>query len=401
MTSANGWPMPGNKPKMPHAVRPAAQLHPADDLALPQRGERDAAGSATTVTSRIQPVDDRDVDGRASGQPQARSMSSRTHASCASVRRPAACGLRASAAATARGARRASTWYMGTSTHARVATAQRRSTAMRARDTCCGCDVAAQRAQLFAHFFGRLIVEARQVQQIAEHAQHLPARARFAERRGGARRSSARGLRDSRRCRRSRRTCRWAAARARSLAACRSANGVMATTKLALPQRLRAASPSSASSPGLDAAEQHIGLLRLREHLARVHARRADGLDRPASRCGTRAGEIGARGIAAFGEHAERGAGGLRRCAAASARRSAIRRMPQRQRAEPDRALLPSLSAAAIARCASSTCAPRTSAARCSGSRLPPLARGRDRSPRGPRPARAGGDSRYAATGNR
>ena len=37
MTSANGWPRPGNRPKMRDAVRAAPQLHPADDLALPQR----------------------------------------------------------------------------------------------------------------------------------------------------------------------------------------------------------------------------------------------------------------------------------------------------------------------------------------------------------------------------
>ena len=48
-------------------------------------------------------------------------------------------------------------------------------------------DLGAAQAKFFAHFFRRVVVEVGNASEVAPHAQHLPARAAFAQRLGGAR----------------------------------------------------------------------------------------------------------------------------------------------------------------------------------------------------------------------
>ena len=194
-------------------------------------------------------------------------------------------------------------------------------------------------AKSWRDFLGRLVVEVRDAGEIAEHAQHFPARPRFAERPCRAREALPQAFEIDVRARRLRETARWAAARARPTSASRRRYGVAATTKRAPAECLGGIRTPSAIGPGLDAAEQQIGLLR-GAAACRARSCPARALGMPpgfAMRHGAR--EIRAGGIAAFGERAERGARGGGEAGGQRAQ-IRVRRMAQRQRAEPDGALL-------------------------------------------------------------
>ncbi len=97
MTSANGWPMPGSRPKMRTRFGPQTHLHPADELALPQRQVGDREDQYDHQHNR----EHRRSARRAAAAPTVGRARSRVALHSAAARR----GRRACAAASRRGAR--------------------------------------------------------------------------------------------------------------------------------------------------------------------------------------------------------------------------------------------------------------------------------------------------------
>ena len=98
-TSAKGCPSPGNRPEQAHAVRAAPQLHPADDLALPQSQQRH------TDDERHRDDEDPERGVRVVGERCPDAVDGFQHfASGPASRSRPACGLHGCAAARARGA---------------------------------------------------------------------------------------------------------------------------------------------------------------------------------------------------------------------------------------------------------------------------------------------------------
>ena len=284
------------EPEEGHAIRSAAQLHPADDLTLDQREERHRQNQHHR--------DDEGPDGGRGRSPAASptSLPEFVTLDTRPSRQYVAAGVRPSRVFCSEGARRtsASIWYIGRSSKVPCARPRHRSP--------CGCPCSARRPQEYPPSAKR-----------RSHSRRRPHHRPCAARRAHPPTTGIRSRRDSTGCpapatpsNPGRDSPTGSAAPAwlchspsmltyvpevsanvpigrMMCATLRNesfTNGVSATTNSAF-DRARGAFRVQRVSPGLDATDQHVGFQRLLQHFRRGETRSSAAGLPPASRCGT------------------------------------------------------------------------------------------------------------------